>query len=206
MELNSASENLQVIRTLMERSALYRRTLAPIMLYVGTLGIGAAAAGVALNIEPLHQFAALWLGTAVVAVGGAFIIARLQAFKDKESFWSPPTRRVAQALALPLACGLALSVLIASGPGSGARWVFIIPNLLFYACAVHAAGFFMPRGIQKFAWLIFALAIVATCILPNLAPRPNARLDHALMGFFFGALHVAYGVYLRASEQRKTAA
>jgi hypothetical protein len=206
MEINSASENLQVIRTLMERSALYRRTLAPIMLFVGSLGIVAAVAGMTLGIEPLHQFAALWLGTAVVAVVGAFFIARLQALKDKESFWSAPTRRVAQALALPLACGLVLSILIASGPGSGARWIFILPNVLFYSCAVFSAGFFMPRGIQKFAWIVFACAVIGLFVVPLLVTDPNPKVDHALMGFFFGVLHLAYGVYLRLTEQRKNAA
>jgi hypothetical protein len=205
MELNSASENLQVIRTLMERAAVYRRTLAPIMLYLGTLGVLAAATGILLEIEPLPQFAALWLSTAVVAVAGAFVIARRQALKDKEAFWSAPTRRVAQALVLPLAAGLLISVLIASSPGRGARWVFILPNVLFYACAVYSAGFFMPRGIQKFAWILFALAAAGLFIVPSLVTDPDPRVDHALMGFFFGVLHLGYGLYLRVTEQRKTA-
>jgi hypothetical protein len=206
MEINSASENLQVIRTLMERSALYRRTLAPIMLYVGTLGIIAAGAGIVLGIEPLHQFAALWLGTAVVAVGGAFFIARLQALKDKESFWSQPTRRVAQALALPLTAGLALSIVIVMISGDNYRWPFILLNVLFYACAVYSAGFFTPRGVQKFAWAILALAIVALFLVPLFVTEPNPKLDHALMGLFFGVMHLAYGIYLRATEQRKNSA
>jgi len=206
MELNSASENLQVIRTLMERTALYRRTLAPIMLYVGTLGLLAAMAGIALGIESLQQFAALWLGTAVVAVGGAFFIARLQALKDKESFWSAPTRRVAQALALPLTAGLALSIVIVMIGGENYRWPFILPNVLFYACAVYSAGFFMPRGIQKFAWAMLTLAIAGLVLIPSFVTEPNPKLDHALMGFVFGVLHLLYGIYLRVTEQRKTAA
>jgi len=47
MESNQAAEHLQVIRTLMERAALYRRTLAPIMLCAGTLGLLAGAGGIA---------------------------------------------------------------------------------------------------------------------------------------------------------------
>jgi len=206
MEINSASENLQVIRTLMERTALYRRTLAPIMLYVGSLGIAAAAAGVALGIDALHEFAALWLGTAVVAVGGAFFIARRQALRDKESFWSPPTRRVAQALALPLSAGLAISIVVVTSGGDNYRWPFILPNVLFYACAVYSAGFFMPRGIQKFAWIILTFAILGLFLLTLVMTEPNPKLDHALMGFFFGFLHLAYGAYLHLTEQRRTAA
>jgi len=190
----------------MERSALYRRTLAPILLYVGTLGVVAAAAGIFLGIEPLHQFAALWLGTAVVAVGGAFFIARLQALKDKEAFWSAPTRRVAQALALPLMAGLALSIVVAIIAADYARWTFILPNILFYACAVYSAGFFMPSGIQKFAWIILALTVVGLFLVLFNFTAQNPKLDHALMGFFFGVLHLAYGIYLRVTEQRKNPA
>jgi hypothetical protein len=45
METNNAAENLQVIRTLMERSALYRRALAPIMTWCGAWGIIAGLVG-----------------------------------------------------------------------------------------------------------------------------------------------------------------
>ncbi len=45
METNWAAEQLQTIRTLMERSAVYRRALAPIMLFVGFVGVLAAAIG-----------------------------------------------------------------------------------------------------------------------------------------------------------------
>ena len=40
MQTDWAGENLQVIRTLMERASLYRRALAPIMLTLGALGLG----------------------------------------------------------------------------------------------------------------------------------------------------------------------
>ena len=34
----------------------------------------------------------------------------------------------------------------------------------------------------------------------------TAWLNHALMGFFFGVLHLAYGTYLYITENRKSAA
>ena len=74
METNQVSEHLQVIRTLMERSALYRRELAPVMLSTGTLGVAAAAIGLELHLESMGAFAGLWLCTAAVAVAGAFLI------------------------------------------------------------------------------------------------------------------------------------
>ena len=206
METNQAAENLQVIRTLMERSALYRRTLAPIMFCVGTLGVVAALGGIVLKVETLRLFCAWWLVTALVAVAGAFLIARRQALKDREPFWSPPTRRVTQALVPPLAAGLLFSlVLMVFNPGQ-LRWLFIFPNAMFYGCAVHAAGFFMPRGIKLFGWAIIMLAGLAWPGIAMFECDPNPRLDHALMGFFFGGLHLAYGIYLYFTAQRKNEA
>ena len=51
MENNWAAENLQTIRTLMERSAIYRRALAPMMTFVGAMGTAAALAGALLKSD-----------------------------------------------------------------------------------------------------------------------------------------------------------
>ena len=206
MEQHVAAEHLQVIRTLMERSALYRRTLGPIMVFVGIVGGGAALGGVALGIEALRAFCAWWLAAALVAIAGAFVIARRQALQDGEPFWSPPVLRVTQALLPPLAAGLLLSLaLVVFAPGE-LRWVFVLGNALFYGCAVHAAGFSMPRGMKLFGWLIIVLAGAVLFTRPVLAPGASAMVDHALMGGFFGGAHLAYGASLFMTEPRKTPA
>jgi hypothetical protein len=207
MEHNVAAEHLQVIRTLMERSALYRRTLAPIMLYVGSVGALASLAGIAFAIEASRAFYAWWLGAAVIAVTGAFVIARRQALEDGEPFWSPPTLRVTQAITPPLAAGLLLSLALLALEPAPPLGLFVLANALFYGCAVHAAGFFMPRGMKLFGWLIVALAAAAWWGVRAVQPGSSGpHLDHALMGGLFGLLHLAYGVYLNVTEPRKTAA
>jgi hypothetical protein len=206
MESNWATEHLQVIRTLMERAAVYRRALAPIMLFVGVVGVLAALGGIAMRVESMRTFGGLWLGTAVVVVAGAFLIARRQALKDREPFWSPPTRRVAQALLPPLMAGLLFSIVLLVFDVGQMRWLFIFPNVLFYGCAVHSAGFFMPRGMKLFAWLFITLGGLALLVIPMVQNDANATLDHALMGFFFGVLHLAYGAYLYLTEKGKNAA
>ena len=206
MEQHVAAEHLEIIRTLMERSALYRRTLAPIMLGVGSVGCVAALGGSALGIDALPWFGAWWLGAAVVAIAGAFVIARRQAMQDGEPFWSPPALRVTQALVPPLAAGLLFSLALVAFAPAGLRWAFVLANALFYGCAVHAAGFFMPRGMKLFAWLIVACAGVLILGRDGLVPGMGAGLDHALMGGIFGLAHLAYGVYLYATDPRKTTA
>src|ERR1700759_363224 len=94
METNWAEEHLHTIRTLMERSAVYRRALAPIMLFAGVLGTAGAAIGICFHFDSVRQFATMWLVTALLTVGGSFLIARRQAFRESEPFWSPPTRRI----------------------------------------------------------------------------------------------------------------
>jgi hypothetical protein len=206
MKQHVAAEHLQVIRTLMERSALYRRTLAPIMLGVGSVGCAAALGGSALGIDRLRWFCAWWLGAAVVAIAGAFVIARRQAMQDGEPFWSLPALRVTQALVPPLAAGLLFSLALIAFAPADLRWPFVLANAMFYGCAVHAAGFFMPRGMTLFAWLIIAFAGVLLFVRPGLVPGMGARLDHALMGGVFGLAHLAYGVYLYVTDPRKTTA
>ena len=206
MESNKAAEHIQVIRTLMERSALYRRALAPIMLYAGVLGLLGAAGGIAFQLYSIRSFGEFWLGVAVLAVTGAFVIARRQAIKDREPFWSPPTRRVAQALLPPLVAGLLFSLVILILNPRNMQWLFVFPNVLFYGCALHAAGFFISRGVKLFAWILIVLGCGTLLVIPMLQTDPDPKLDHALMGFFFGILHLACAVYLYFTEKGKNVA
>lgn len=206
MDSNWAAEHLQTIRTLMERSAVYRRALAPITLYVGVTGVLAAAAGLFFHLNSARAFGGLWLGTALVAVAGALGIARRQAFKENEPFWSPPTRRVAQALLPPLTAGMCLGVVFSlAGLEGGFTLLLALLWVLFYGCALHAAGFFAPRGVKLLGWIFIASA----CIIMVVAGITNSDLNlkaHWVMGYFFGALHLIYGGYLYLTEKGKNPA
>ena len=208
MEVNWAADHLQVIRTLMERSALYRRALAPIMLTCGTIGIAAATITCFVKIDEPAEFAGFWLGVSVIAFLISFLLVRRQALKDAEPFWSPPTRRVSRALLPPFVIGLTAAIvfLVFRELDSGAAWFLGVLWTCVYGCALHAAGFFMPRGIRLFAWAFVAGgcgALLAGLFRPALQ-TPEAA--HYLMGIFFGALHLAYGVYLYFTEKSRNAA
>jgi hypothetical protein len=220
METNQVTEHLQVIRTLMERSALYRRALEPIMTFAGLVGIAAAIAGCFLRIESGAGFIGYWIGVAFAGVVGAFLLVRRQALKSVEPFWSPPTRRVAQALLPSLASGLLLGVwlLIAwsekpvadplTGMYDDAGALFWVPAVwaVFYGCALHAAGFFTSRGLRLFGWLFIAAGITVLFWLLVVHrqdfPLASWEQSHWLMGFLFGFLQLAYGIYLYFTEKR----
>jgi len=206
--MNHATEHLQVIRTLMERAAVYRRALAPTSLAVGGIGSVAASVGWLAELESRRAFGLYWMTVCVVALAGAFLVVRRQSLKDSEPFWSPPTRRVAQALLPALFAGFVADLVIvlpAWREPSQAWWLPPIWMAL-YGCAIHAAGFFMPRGMKLFGWVFIACGCVITVFLngsAGSAGMPPLRNAHLLMGLSFGGLHLAYGAYLFLTETRK---
>lgn len=205
MESNQAAENLQVIRALMERSALYRRALAPIMTFCGVLGIVAGLLGQQLQLESSRPFLLLWVITAGLALLGTLLLVRRQALKDAEPFWSPPTRRIAMALSPPFVVAFFISTFALDPEKSLSSPSFLILLwVLLYGCALHAAGFFISRGFQMLGWL-FCLAGFGLflCNWLGMGFRASPNL---LMGALFGGLHLATGVYLYFTEQRKNAA
>jgi hypothetical protein len=210
METNWAVEQLQTIRTLMERSAVYRRTLAPIMMLVGGVGTAAAVLGWSFEIDTPRYFILYWAGVAAAAMVGSFLLVRRQALKAAEPFWSPPTRRITQAFLPPVVAGCAISAALFANTEPGPHGIVsaLIMNwlplswIVLYGCAFHAAGFFMPRGMKIFGWAF----ILGGCVLFAASFLNGADLigyAHGVMGFFFGVLHLAYGFYLFLTEKRR---
>ena len=210
METKWAVENLQTIRTLMERSALYRRALAPIMILAGTIGIAGGLIGWRCRIESNRGFVWLWLGVAVLALAGALFLVRRQALKDSEPFWSPPTRRVGQALLPAFLVGLivALFLVLVSGTAEIPELQVVLVMLWswLYGCAVHAAGFFMPRGVRWLGWIFILAGSFLLASLGMMVDRLEGLPPHLLMGGIFGGLHLIYGIYLHFTEQKNPVA
>ena len=192
----------------MERSTIYRRALGPIMLAVGVVGIGAAMCGWVGNIVTERMFILFWLAVSLVAISVSYFMARKQAIKDGEDFWSPPTRRVTQALLPPLFGGMVLGFFMLGPQADEAHSTWLLPPLwmILYGCALHAAGFFTPRGVKLFGWgFILSGAGLAAGILLSGHAYP-LLYAHGAMGFFFGGFHIAYGAYLHFTEPRKNEA
>jgi hypothetical protein len=85
-----AAAQLQSIRALMERAALYRRALAPTLLTMGALGCAAALVGWMRPGQSGAAFAGYWLGVAFVAVTAGALLMRRQALRAAEPFWTSP--------------------------------------------------------------------------------------------------------------------
>ncbi len=205
METNLASNHLQTIRTLMERSALYRRALAPVMIASGSVGLVASIVAPFARVESSRSFALYWLIVSVVAIAGAFLLVRRQALKDSESFWSVPTKRVTEALLPAFFVGFAAGAYHIFSDPQATVWLLALGWIIVYGCAIHAAGFFMQNRMRLFGWMF----ILGGCgVLFASASWPAIRTiqaAHYLMGGFFGVLHIACGIYLYFTETRRTA-
>ena len=211
MKPDWASENLVAIRLLMERSAVYRRALAPVMGLVGATGLAAGAFGAARNFESSRLFAAYWSGIALLCLAEAFLLIRQQAVKELEPFWSPPTRRIARAVAPAFFAGLVMGILFffVNTPKWEQVMLLVLIWMVLYGLAMHAAGFFMPRGFRLFGWgYIWAgLALLGYWTYYSMShSQPvvvaaGSMFANAGMGVLFGGGHAAYGLYLSFTEK-----
>jgi hypothetical protein len=206
MQTDWAAENLQTIRVLMERATLYRRALAPVFLAAGLTGILAAGLGAWIHLESVRAFVLFWGATGVIALTEALLLVRRQAFAARETFWSPPIRRVAQALIPPFSAGLFFAVLAgwANGAAEFSTAILVCLWMVFFGCGLHAAGFFMPRGIKLFGCLFIISGFVLAALAVSLSTF-SISLSNGVMGAFFGGAHVIYGIYLYLTERRQTA-
>jgi hypothetical protein len=193
MNRDEAARNLEIIRTLMERSALYRRAQGPLMVLAGVFGVGGSLMGSVLGVGvALKPFVVYWGALCGVTVLGVIVMVRRQAVASREPFWSPPCRRVVQAMAPASAAALAVTAALL-GTGGEPR-VLAALWILFQGCSLHAAGFFVNRGIRLFGWGLVIVGATAMAL-------PQLHNPHVVMGLGFGATHLAYGLYLLATER-----
>jgi len=187
----------------MEHVGLYRRALAPVAIFVGVLGIAAAVFAQAVGWTEPNHFTSYWMGVAVISILSALLLIRSQALKGGEKFWSPPTRRVAKAMAPMLAAGLGLGLLELlhapmdrDGVSLAAMW------MILYGGALHSAGFFMQRGLRLLGWIFVFIGIF--CLFISESQELSWLADsqaHWVMGWAFGVNNLVYGLYLKLTAE-----
>ena len=207
-----AAEHLQAIRTLMERSVLYRRALAPSMLAAGILGLITATAGWFAPethfLSTQRGFVLSWIATAAAAGAAAVAATRRQAIMDREPFWSPPARCVAWAVLPAMAAAAVVARAAISVGGNSVHfvaWAAPCLWLALYGCALHSAAHQMTRGIRWMGWIHLGGAIVGALFLPSLMNSLSSimaiKTAHLIMGATFGVSHAAYGLRLAWTER-----
>ncbi len=187
MHTNWAVEHLQIIRTLMERVALYRRALAPVMFLTGIIGIVFSVCGIVLKIYNSPGFVIWWLTAGVLAFLLTLLKARQQALKDGEPFWSGPTKQVVNSLIPPLFIGVSLGVAAAINNEIISPPLLPIYWIMLYGVALCSAGFFMQRGMKLFG-ILFVIVGVSLLLILALLKIDTFKFPVAhwcIMGIFF---------------------
>ncbi|MEI6567040.1 MAG: hypothetical protein WCR20_10200 [Verrucomicrobiota bacterium] len=201
MDPNVASEQIQIIRTLMERAALYRRAMAPLMAAAGITGLLGGGIGYAAALGPDWRFVTMWSGVAFVALIISLLLVRRQALKDSEPFWSPPTRRVAQAMLPGLAAGSLVGPLsLIFNPGLIPSEILPSLWMVLYGCSLCSAGFFISRGVRILGWLFLLCGCAVLCVHGTFR---ISGLPDIEMAASFGGLHLASGIYLFFTEKNQ---
>ena len=111
MDPRQAAHNLEVIRTLMERTVQYQFLTARAGLVAGSLAVLGAVSFTALDSADPRQFGALW----AVVFGGSLLATSigtiLRSREHGEPVWSRSTRTIVLALLPPLFTAAVLTVL-----------------------------------------------------------------------------------------------
>ena len=203
MSANWAEDNLQTIRTLMERASVYRRALAPVSMAAGGMGLIAAVVAEGAGWTTESHFAFYWLAVAFLTGTAALGLIRRQAVKAGEEFWSPPARRVARALLPMFMAGLGLGVLEVLTPVASRDSIRLVALwMILYGGALHSAGFFMRRGLKLLgcAYVIGGLGILLLKLV--ITHEAWVKVEpHWLMATAFGLGNLIYGIYLKVTAE-----
>ena len=199
-ERSKAEADLRVIRSLMERAAVYRAISAPAALVAGFLSIFAAAA-IYLNDQtsisrPVQgrAFAAIWLIVLILAVAAnAFFIWR-EANKDGRPFISSGMKLSVRAIAPNLLIPAAVTIwFLVAGYNGAAEQEVVVVWIAFYGLALLSTALFAPRSLVCLGWA-FLLTALALPALKNALGELPANLPNIAMGITFGLYHLIYAV------------
>jgi len=205
MSSNWAEENIQVIRQLMERSAVYRRRMAPMMLAAAVVGTLGGFGADLLKVETPRLFAGYWGGVACSILLISGYIVRSQAIRNRETFWTAPTKRIFVAFLPSLLMGGAVGIAYMVGPETAiglSGHVMLIAWCILYGLGLHSAGFFVAKGIRRMGWVFILVGLFCGYLLIVANPAFLKVTANFLMTAIFGGLHMFSGIYLFYTEQR----
>jgi hypothetical protein len=182
-----AADNLQFIRTTMERSSTF--TAVPGIGGAGMGVIGVIGAILAANQPSVDRWLVAWMVTAAAALGVGVVAVWRKAARIDAPLAGAVGRRFAMSLAAPLVAGAALTWGVWA---NGNRAQLPAVWLLLYGTGVLAGGVFSVAAVRLLGVMFMALGIVALV-------TPAAWGD-AWLGIGFGGLQLVFGLYIAAKH------
>jgi hypothetical protein len=192
MDAGQAARNLELIRTLMERTTQYQLLTARAGLAAGSLaGLGALAFTVLEPANPWH-FGGIWGMVFAGSILATCIGTVMRSRERGERVWSRQARAVLWALAPALFGALVLSVFFfARGEHLWLPGVW----MLCYGQGALATATFAPAPIRSLGLTTLALGAGTLALGPDWAIP--------MMGVVFGLGHIGLGLVLLATERRQ---
>jgi hypothetical protein len=192
MDTRQAARNLELIRTLMERTCQYQLLTARAGLAAGSLAGAGALSFILLNPQNPWGFGVVW---ALVFAGSLLATAVgvvLRSRQRGERIWSRPCRAVLLALGPSMFAAIAFTVFFfARGEHLWLPGVW----MLCYGQGALATSAYAPPPIR---WLGLAVLLLG-CVTLWLGPAWAV----SMMGLVFGLGHMGLGAALLAAERRE---
>ena len=208
-ESDYASQQLRVIRSLMERATIYRSISAPTALVGGLLSFGGfATAYYAKHHRPEQlsqgEFVTVWLVIlALTAFANVIFLARGSAQRG-EPFFSSGMKCALTSLAPAFLTAGVLSFLIHRPIHLAIIWITL------YGIGLLATQHFAPRSlvILGLTFFLTGCALQVTWkhfFMPNPHLEPSALVVSGIMAATFGGFHLAYAaaVWALGEEQEE---
>lgn len=205
---DTALDHLRVIRTLMERSSIYRAVSAPAALIGGLLSLGVAGYGISQNILSKrfgnHEFIFAWLGVLVITTIINLLLLMRESGSKGQPFITDGLRMALRAIVPPMLTGGVL--------GGSMIWfgydiaLGAIVWILCYGLALQATVSFAPRSIIRLAraFLITGQVLAILFFVQNQSGMTKWKEDEAslTLGLTFGLYHIVYGIAVFFSKPK----
>jgi hypothetical protein len=194
MDARQAARNLEVIRTLMERTCQYQLLTARAGLMAGSLAAAGSLLFLVVDAGDPRAFGGVWVAVFACSLLVTALTTISRSRRRGEKAWSHPARAVLWALTPSLFAAVVLSI-----------WLFAVglhlwlPGvwMLCYGQGALATSAYAPSPIR---WLGIGVLL---CAGFTLWMGPDWAV--VMMGLVFGAGHIGLGAVLLVSEQREGA-
>jgi hypothetical protein len=192
MDARQAARNLEVIRTLMERTCQYQLLTARAGLAAGSLAGAGALLFLVLDPHKPWLFGGVWATVFAGSVLATTIGTIVRGRAWDEQIWSRQARTVLAALAPSLFAALVLSIFFfARGEHLWLPGVW----MLCYGQGALATSAYAPAPIRCLGIAVLMMAGVALWLGPDWAVL--------MMGLVFGLGHIGLGTALLIIERRQ---
>ena len=126
----------------------------------------------------------------ILAIGTAIFLSARKANKRGEKAWNPSSRRLLTHMAVPLVAGGTFILILIL---KGLLGLIMPASLIFYGLALYNASKFTYEDVKFLGIIQIILGLLSSLLV---------EYGLLLWAFGFGAVHIAYGIYMHFRYER----